>query len=491
MTEQKMNVPELGVGIIYFPGFENVLASNPDLIQVIEIEPQTFWYRYKSGLDSFVYDKEKINFLQGLNKPIIFHGVGYPIGGIIQPDANHLPCLKKMMKELHPVWMSEHLSFNTVVVNDVSYNTNFLLPPLQTTTAIETIASSIKSYARNFEIPFAFETGTNYLSPKKFELDDGDFIDQVALQSEAHILFDVHNILANQKNGRQPFFDYFKQISHEKIIQIHLAGGFYFKNYYLDAHSNVSSDEILDVFEKVVEQLPNLKAITFEMLPEYLNFIPEEAITTQLEKMNAIWERRGKKLTTQLQKKAIEPKTAMTPTMNEWEASLGLLAIGRELPDKTPLILELENDPGLGIIRDLVEKFKGSLVVSSLKLSCRYIMLYYSVDELNKLLRTFWNTSVPKLFASDNGIDFANYLLNCAELKSNDLLMDLISYEKQSLLTLLDQTQRNMDMSFNPTELIPFLAEYKLPESLARGNYIVTILPEEKYSENIRTVFHT
>jgi uncharacterized protein (UPF0276 family) len=491
MTKQKMNIPELGVGIIYFPGFENVLDSNPDLIQVIEIEPQTFWYRYKSGLDSFVYDKEKINYLQGLNKPMVFHGVGYPIGGTIQPDANHLACLKKMMDELHPIWMSEHLSFNTVIVNDISYNTNFLLPPLQTTTAIETIASSIQSYARHFEIPFAFETGTNYLSPKKFELDDGDFVNQVAQQSEAHILFDVHNILANQKNGRQAFFDYFKQISHEKIIQLHLAGGFYFKNYYLDAHSNVSSDEVLTVFEKVVEQLPNLKAITFEMLPEYLNFVSEKAITMQLEKMNAIWEKRGRKLRNHQQKHNIQPKTEIPPTMKEWEESLGLLAIGRDLKNKTPLILELENDPGIGIIKDLVEKFKGSLVVSSLKLSCRYIMLYYGVEELNKQLRTFWYTSVPKLFASDNGIDFANYLLHSRELKGNDLLMDLISYEKQSLLTLLDQIQRNVDMSFNPTELIPFLAEYKLPESLTRGHYIITILPEENYTENIHTVLHT
>lgn len=43
-----------------FSGFEQILESNPDLIQVIEIEPQTFWYRSNSGLDSFTFDKEKL-----------------------------------------------------------------------------------------------------------------------------------------------------------------------------------------------------------------------------------------------------------------------------------------------------------------------------------------------------------------------------------------------------------------------------------------------
>jgi uncharacterized protein (UPF0276 family) len=487
-----MNIPELGVGIIYFPGFENVLASNPDLIQVIEIEPQTFWYRYKSGLDSFVYDAEKVNYLKSLHKPLLFHGVGYPIGGTIMPNAEHLPCLKKMMTELQPIWMSEHLSFNTLNINEIPYNTNFLLPPLQTQEGIERISASIRSYASHFDMPFAFETGTNYLSPKKFELDDGYFVDQLALQSETYILFDIHNLLANHKNGRQPVFDYLKQVSHEKIIQIHLAGGFYFKNYYLDAHSNVSSDEVLDVFEKTVELLPNLKAVTFEMGADYLNFIPEKAIRKQLEKMNTIWERRGKK-----QKGhqpaynfAISPDQYL-PDMSEWEQQVGLLALGREIPVRTALTDELEMDKGFEIIRDLIEKFKGSAIVSALKLTCRYIMLYYSVDELNQLLKVFWETDVPKLFASDNGIDFADFLLHREELKNNDLLMDLITYEKKSLLTLLDQTQRDVKMTFDPTEIIPFLAEYKLPESLHRGNYIITLTPEEKFSENIQTVFHS
>jgi len=45
-------------------------------------------------------------------------------------------------------------------------------------------------------------------------------------------------------------------------------------------------------------------------------------------------------------------------------------------------------------------------------------------------------------------------------------------------------------MSFNPTELIPFLAEYKLPTALNKGNYIIAVVPEENYTENIKTVVH-
>ncbi|MDZ7694633.1 MAG: hypothetical protein U5K69_26520 [Balneolaceae bacterium] len=34
-----MDIPEQGVGIIYFPGFEETIELNSDLISTIEIEP--------------------------------------------------------------------------------------------------------------------------------------------------------------------------------------------------------------------------------------------------------------------------------------------------------------------------------------------------------------------------------------------------------------------------------------------------------------------
>ena len=59
------------------------------------------------------------------------------------------------------------------------------------------------------------------------------------------------------------------------------------------------------------------------------------------------------------------------------------------------------------------------------------------------------------------------------------------------MLTLLDQTQREVEISFNPNELITSLADFKLPESLTRGNFIISIMPEEKYTENVNTVYHS
>lgn len=487
-----MKFPELGNGIIYFSGFEQILEANPDLIQLVEIEPQTFWYRNPSGLASYTYDEEPVAYLKNLGKPLLFHGVGFPVGGVLPSDASHLNCLQQMCAVLSPVAMSEHLSFNTIELEEQYYNTNFLLPILQTEAGIKIAAESILKYKKNFDIPFAFETGVNYLSPKPFELPDGYFVNKIAEEADCYLLLDVHNILANEKNGRQPVADYFKQLSHEKITQIHLAGGFYYKNYYLDAHSDVSSDEVIAVFEKIVRQLPNLKAITFEMLPEYMSFVAPSAITLQLQKMNRIWEKRGANVK-QIKRPnpvPISSNAADCPTAIEWETTLGMLAIGKLPTLNSTLFHEIMADKGLQIIRDLIEKFRSSLVISSLKLTCRYLMLKYGIDEFNKLLRKNWEKAIPKLFASDNGIDFAIFLLT-NEIALDESLQTLIKYEIASLSAQLENREVTVELSFHPLEMVECLSNLRLFDELKKGNFSTTIVPNDLSMDKIKTVFHT
>uniref|UniRef100_UPI0025F4258B hypothetical protein n=1 Tax=uncultured Mucilaginibacter sp. TaxID=797541 RepID=UPI0025F4258B len=93
---------ELGVGLVYFQGFESFLASHSSLIDVVEIEPQTFWYDKNDECDAFKYDADVASFLNSYNRPKIFHGVGYPIGGTCVPPAQHFNTLRQQVQELKP-----------------------------------------------------------------------------------------------------------------------------------------------------------------------------------------------------------------------------------------------------------------------------------------------------------------------------------------------------------------------------------------------------
>lgn len=488
------NVPELGIGMIYFSGLRNVLESNFDLIDVVEIEPQTFWIKNYEKLDSFQFNEGELAFLENINKPITFHGVGYPLAGSVPIDETHILYLMKMIDRLDPIWFSEHLSFNNVKLEGKSFNTNFLLPPLQSKEGLELACRNINQYKNHFDIPFLFETGTNYLQQSNYEIEDGVFINQVAENTDSYILLDIHNVLANEKNNRQSYWDFFNQLNPDRIVQIHLAGGFEYDGYYLDAHSSICSNELLNIFEQTIKKLPNIKAVTFEMLDDYANFISAQDLRKQFVQMNRIWDKRGIGVfdNSAASHFPIE-KNKTAPTVQEWEHTLGYLAIEKEVEWRNEELLQrLTTDKGVAIIQSLVRKFKNSHLVSSLKLSCRYLMLKIGVYDTEILFKQFWKTTEPKLFGTDNGILFASYMLKEKPIADDHMLYDLINYEYSSLLTMLDSKERTITISFNPLEIILSLSNSKVPINYETGNYQIVIEPNpDKIPESISPIMHT
>ena len=484
-----MKISELGVGLIFFPGFEEVLESNSDLINLIEIEPQTLWQKTGLELDSYSFDSAYCAYLKQHEKPIVFHGVGFPIGGTIPPDEKHKSCLHDMMKILKPVWLSEHLSFNRIEFNGVSHNTNFLLPPVQTSESVARISTTIRNYSKDFQIPFAFETGVNYLQSTDHEMQDGAFIQSIAEKSGAFILLDLHNLLANERNGRQSVQDCLRQIDPQHILQIHLAGGFYHDKFYLDAHSSVSSQEVLDLFEEVVITLPALKAVTFEMRPDYLPTTAPSSLRHQFEAMNRVWDKRGTVKMNRSNRMSRQESLSDNPSMKEWEDTLGQQLLGLRVLS-TPLANQILEDPGFNLIKKITNEFKTSTLVSTLKLTCRYLILKYGLEGFLQWQHSFWTNTTATLFAFDNGLNFAKYLLNLEELTAqDDVLTNIINYEYASLLSQLEK-QPALEMQYAVKDLVQPLLAGKLPKNLPRGRYLVNIDPDPDMGKSFAAVFH-
>ena len=195
------------------------------------------------------------------------------------------------------------LSFNKFYEGEKCVDVNFLLPPLQTFEGVETAVKAIRHFQKHIDLPFIFETGTNYLKPKKFEIDDGDFVAQIAESADSGILLDLTSVFANQRNGRQKVCDFISQIPLERVFEIHIVHSIVHNKYYLDAHSGVSDAELFEILQSVVVKAPNLKAINFEMLPQYVEYVSNDDLRKQFENMNRIWETKGRDLKDLLVKK--------------------------------------------------------------------------------------------------------------------------------------------------------------------------------------------
>jgi uncharacterized protein len=490
------SIPELGVGLIYFSGMESAVQSLSGYIDTIEIEPQTSWFKESLESDVFTYDRDFTAFLNSLPQPKIFHGVGFPIGGTILPNEAHFKTLNSQIADVQPVYTSEHLSFNKFKSqSDTIHQLNFLLPPLQNEMGVQTAVSSINWYKQNISQPFAFETGTNYLRPQKNEMPDGQFIRSVAEESDAYILLDLHNLLANELNGRQRVKDVINQLPLERVIEVHLAGGMYFNNYYLDAHSSISSQEFLQLTQEIVSDLPALKSIVFEMLPEYLgNNITTKQLEKQLISMHRLWETRGSS-----QKKKIKTNNGSNTfhqiNPEEWEKTLGCILNGIE-DEPTDLRNELMADEGIDIIKTLIFEFRASSVVSALKMTTRLIKLHIGSEKFNQLLKNFCTTNESELSGIANAMRFADYIQSIKP--EVPFLEDILAFELNAIRTNVDGIERTVDFYYDPYPLFEDLINYRRPESrLNEGTiYRVQIKPDninkdEKGALQYNSVLHS
>ncbi len=438
-------LPVLGVGITYMSELDSII--NPGLVDYIEIEPQTLWM-YKSGRYSM--PQELIDHINQLSQHKLIHSVGLPVGGTFRGDTEQLNLLIRNINDFKAPWASEHLGFNATS----AFHTGFFLPPAQTEQGIKLAVNSINFLQNQLPVPFAVETGVNYLKPVKGHLPDGEFIARIITEADCGLLLDIHNLYANELNGRQSIAEFLKQVPLERVWEVHLAGGFEMDGFYLDAHSGAMPERLIEIAHEVVSQLPNLKAITYELLASYIPVIGLDKVENEMGKIRKIWESRlsstGDTLTIKRDKKY--PVALPDQSLCEWEENLGALAIGKHIGGAAIAI-----DPAIPLVQKLIQEFRASMLVTVYRLTSRFLMLTLGVDVFKSILNEFWKIYPPKQFASEEALNFSAYLKDL-DLKVPNLAK-ILEFEECTLLTLLDNETRIVTFDHDPFPLLRSLSE--------------------------------
>ncbi len=455
-------LPLLGVGITYMSELDDLISQG--LVDYIEIEPQTLWM-HKNGRYSM--PQELITAINNFPEKKLVHSVGLPVGGTFRGDTTQIDLLVQNIHDFNAPWASEHLGFNATS----EFHTGFFLPPAQTEQGIKRAVDSINFLQQQLPVPFAVETGVNYLKPIKGQIPDGEFIARIITQAGCGLLLDIHNLYANELNGRQTIAEFLKQIPLDKVWEVHLAGGFEMDGFYLDAHSGSMPQRLIEIAHEVVAQLPNLKAITYELLSSYIPMIGLDKIENEIAIIKNIWASRmpstGDTLTLQRNKNVSAPLPDQS--LSEWEETLGALAIG-----KAPTTVAIAEDPAIPLVQKLIQEFRASMLVTVYRLSCRFLMLTLGVDVFKSILHEFWKQYPPKQFASEEALNFSLFLKQL-DLKVPNLAK-ILEFEECTLLTLLDNETRIVSFDHDPFPLLRSLSEGTLTTMNRQpGNYEIEI----------------
>ena len=439
---------DLGVGLVAAAGADLLWPGIAGLADVVEIEPQTMWRPLPGG--GWQLSEAAYEWAAGLGRPALAHGVAFPVGGCQPPDPAGVALTAESARRVDAAHWSEHLSFNRAAPAGSGggvIDAGFFLPPAQSPDGVARAAGHVAAYQAASGLPFLIETGVSYLQPRPGELSDGAFVGGVAEAADCGILLDLHNLLANERNGRQPVDGVLAELPLDRVLEVHLAGGFEAQGFWLDAHHGPPEGELLALARRVLPRLPNLRALIWEAVPESLAALGVGGVRAILADLHRLWDTAtagcgraaGARVITgsgrpgrwaaagcstpqaaRSQRRARQPATtgpaARASVAAEegdgdpaWDADLawenGLAAYTSRFSDEPP-----SGDPGLGLLRWLSDQARLSQLALARPDLLRPLLAADGPDATERLLLGYFAARPPRLWPAEEGARFAAWL---------------------------------------------------------------------------------
>ncbi len=222
---------------------------------LLEDKPKIAWievhsenYFGKGGRPHYYLDKARELY------PLSLHCVGLSLGSTDPLNLKHLSRLKELIQQYNPGFVSEHLSWSSVngrYMND-------LLPMPYTQESLEHITQKIIRAQDILQHKMLIENASSYLEFRQSNINEWDFLVEVATQANCGILLDINNIYVNSKNHNFDPYAFIRAVPEHLVEEIHLAGHTVNKfddgQILIDSHNQLVCDDVWLLYEYAIKR---------------------------------------------------------------------------------------------------------------------------------------------------------------------------------------------------------------------------------------------
>ena len=152
--------------------------------------------------------------------PISVHGVGLSIGGAQPLDPDHLARLRHLVTWLKPASFSEHLAWST---HDTAF-LNDLLPLPYTAQTLTHVCDHIDQVQEVLGHQMLLENPSTYLSFTASEMEETQFLREIAQRTGCGLLLDVNNVFVSATNQQIDPRAYLFDFPMQYVGELHLGG---------------------------------------------------------------------------------------------------------------------------------------------------------------------------------------------------------------------------------------------------------------------------
>jgi uncharacterized protein (UPF0276 family) len=248
----------IGVGLrhIHFPYLEDHPEIKVDFFEIISEN-----YINTRGRPFEMAMKLRESF------PIYMHGVSLSIAGTTELNFKYLEKLKILIEIIKPEIVSDHLCFTGFN----SQNLHNLLPFAYTKENLNRISKRVNIVQEYLGREILLENLSAYFSLKNSEMNEGEFLDELANKTGAKILFDINNLYVNSINQKFNPDEFTRHLNFKNIGQIHLAGHSDFGEYLFDTHDHPVTNSVWELYKKLIPHMPGVPVLIEwdDQIPDY------------------------------------------------------------------------------------------------------------------------------------------------------------------------------------------------------------------------------
>lgn len=180
--------------------------------------------------------------------PVSLHGVGASLGGADDVSTAHLQAVAKLVSEVQPALISEHLAWSA------ANNRYFadLLPVRRSHQALKLLSDNIMRYQDAVKQPILIENPTHYV-PLLHELSEPEFLCELAHSSGCGLLLDMTNLFLSEQNCGISAQKYLQMIPAHLVGEIHIAGySFDTTGMGIDSHDGSITAPVVELLQQAI-----------------------------------------------------------------------------------------------------------------------------------------------------------------------------------------------------------------------------------------------
>ncbi len=202
------------------PASAGIGLRAPHVAEVLATRPAAAWFEVHP--ENYMGGGPARRRLQEVRQdyPISLHGVGLSLGSAEGLNGRHLERLRRLVDEVQPALVSEHLSWS--IARGAYFN--HLLPLPYTEESLAVVAHHVAHAQEALGRPLLVENPASYLRFRHSTIPEPEFLAELTLRTGCGVLCDVNNVYVSAHNLGFDALGYLDALPAGAVGEIHLAG---------------------------------------------------------------------------------------------------------------------------------------------------------------------------------------------------------------------------------------------------------------------------